>query len=170
MNSFDAAVYACTALAVIMGYRAGLLRSLATIFGYLCAMPLAVLLAPHVAPLVAARALSPAQQWLVVFGLFVAAGMAIGALMRSGIAGIAGEDVRWPDRMAGSALGAVRIALLAMLMVLIFERIVPANRQPEFLAQSQLRPVLLAAAQSGLRTLPPDVAATIDRLKQQRGI
>jgi len=40
-NAFDAAVYLCLAVAVIAGFRSGLLRSMATIFGYLAAMAIA---------------------------------------------------------------------------------------------------------------------------------
>jgi membrane protein required for colicin V production len=38
------------------------------------------------------------------------------------------------------------------------------------LTGSQLRPLLSAAGQIGLNTLPPDVAAYIDRLKQDQQI
>jgi membrane protein required for colicin V production len=64
----------------------------------------------------------------------------------------------------------VRIGLLAVLMVVIFDRIIPSNRQPPFLADSRLRPILSMAGQQGLKTLPPDVADFIDQLKKQRGI
>ena len=60
--------------------------------------------------------------------------------------------------------------LLAVLMVLIFERIIPPKREPAWLAQSQLRPLLAAAGEQGVRNLPADVAAHIDRLKKERGI
>ena len=72
--------------------------------------------------------------------------------------------------MAGAALGVVRIALLAVVMVMIFERIIPPNREPPWLSQSRLRPLLSAAGRQGLRVLPPDVMGYIDRLKKQRGI
>jgi hypothetical protein len=60
--------------------------------------------------------------------------------------------------------------LLAVLMVLIFDRIIPANRQPAFLAESRLRPILSMAGQQGLRSLPPDVTDFVDQLKRERGI
>ena len=34
INQFDAAIYICLFVAVVMGFMSGLLRSLATIFGY----------------------------------------------------------------------------------------------------------------------------------------
>lgn len=169
MNIFDAVVISLTLLAVVMGYRAGLLRSVATIAGYLCAMPLAILMAPRLWQALGGQ-LSQVQYWLLLFGIFVVTGMIISALMRLGVSGIAGPDVSLPDRVAGSALGAVRIGLLAVVMVLIFDRIIPANRQPSFLADSKLRPILSVAGKSGLRTLPPDVVVYIDRLKRERGI
>ena len=46
----------------------------------------------------------------------------------------------------------------------------PPGREPAFLTGSTLRPVLSAAGQAGLRSLPPDIVALIDRLKQQHGI
>ena len=40
----------------------------------------------------------------------------------------------------------------------------PVNREPALLRGSQLRPLFSAAGERGFRSLPPDVAATIDRL------
>ncbi len=62
------------------------------------------------------------------------------------------------------------LLLLAVLMVLIFERIIPPKREPAWLAQSHLRPLLAAAGERGVRKLPSDVVAHIDRLKKERGI
>jgi membrane protein required for colicin V production len=64
----------------------------------------------------------------------------------------------------------VRIVLLAVLMVLVFDRLIPAGREPEFLKGSQLRPLLSEAGREGLRSLPPDIAETIDRLKREHGL
>jgi membrane protein required for colicin V production len=81
------------------------------------------------------------------------------------------------DREPGSAiasaalfLGAVWIGLVAITLVLIFDRLVPADRQPAFPVGSHLRPLLSTAGQKGFSSLPPDVAATIDRLKQAQRI
>jgi membrane protein required for colicin V production len=74
------------------------------------------------------------------------------------------------DRLAGSALGAGRIGLVAVTMVVIFDQLIPADREPAFLSGSRLRPILSIAGRSGLKSLPPDVAAYIDRLKQNRRI
>ena len=72
--------------------------------------------------------------------------------------------------MAGSALGAARIGLLAVLLVVVFDRIIPPNRQPPFLTNSKLRPILSQAGQRGLKSLPPEAADFIDQFKHQRGI
>jgi membrane protein required for colicin V production len=53
---------------------------------------------------------------------------------------------------------------------LVFDQLVPSDRQPAFLNGSQLRPPLSAAGQRGFRSLPPEVAATIDRLKNDQRI
>ena len=41
-NPFDLAIYLALFVAVVMGFMTGMLRSLATIFGYLAAAPIAV--------------------------------------------------------------------------------------------------------------------------------
>ena len=43
---FDLAIYALLALAVVMGFTSGLLRSMATILGYVIAAPMAFGVAP----------------------------------------------------------------------------------------------------------------------------
>jgi membrane protein required for colicin V production len=54
--------------------------------------------------------------------------------------------------------------------VLIFDQLVPADRQPAYLTGSQLRPLLSMAGQKGFKSLPPDVTAYIDRLKRDQHI
>ena len=71
------------------------------------------------------------------------------------------------DRLCGAVLGAARVGLIAITIVLIFDQLVPSPLQPPWLNGSQLRPFLSAAGQKGFNSLPPDVTATIDRLKQQ---
>ena len=57
-----------------------------------------------------------------------------------------------------------------LLLVLVFDRIIPPGREPGFLKGSQWRPVLSSWGQYGLRSLPPDVEDYIDRLKRQHRI
>ena len=40
--------------------------------------------------------------------------------------------------------------------MLVFDQIVPANRQPPFLAGSHLRPLFSAVGQMGFKSLPPE--------------
>ena len=171
INPFDAAIYLCLAVAMIAGLRSGLLRSLATIFGYLAAAPVAVAAAPYLTPVLTEQfRLPPAQVWLAYFGVFLVVGFVLGALLRIAIGELVGPDISAPDRAAGAMLGAVRIVLLAVLMVVIFDRVIPAGREPAFLTGSQLRPLLSQAGQAGLKSLPPDIAEYIDRLKRARGL
>jgi membrane protein required for colicin V production len=171
VNPFDTAVYLCLAVAIIAGFRSGLLRSMATIFGYVAAMPVAVTAAPSLSLFLIDKLKMPqAQSWAVFVGLFLIGGLLLSALLRHTVSEIAGPDVSAPDRMAGAILGALRVGLLAVLIVLIFDRIIPAGREPAFLADSRLRPILSIAAQQGLKSLPPDVADYIDRLKRERGL
>jgi membrane protein required for colicin V production len=171
MNSFDAVVYLGLAIAVVTGFNTGLLRSALTILAYLIAMPIAVWIMSLVAPGIGGKLNSPlSQNSLLFFGVFLVAGMVLGKLMRMALDDTIGAEAGIGDRLAGAALGAVRVGLVAITMVLIFDRLVPPDRQPEFLAGSHLRPLLSIAGQMGFKTLPPDVVAYIDRLKKERRI
>jgi membrane protein required for colicin V production len=170
-NLFDLAIYVCLFVAVVMGFMTGLLRSLATIFGYMCGMGVAMVAAPKLTSLLATYLKSAAPPtWIVVIATFIMAGAVIGRLLRLVVRELAGSDVSIPDRIAGAPLGAFRIVLLAVLLVLVFDRMIPSGREPAFLKQSQWRPVLSSAAHYGLQSLPPEVEDYIDRLKRQRRI
>ena len=171
MNPFDAAVYAALLIAVVLGFRAGFLRSMVTILGYVAAVPIALAAAPVLSKLaVEYLSLPPERDGLAVAAGLLVAGMALGAAFRMAIDALVGPTVSAPDRMAGAVLGAARIGLLAVMLVLIFERIIPAGRDPAFLTGSTLRPFLSAAGEAGLKSLPPDIVALIDRLKREHGI
>jgi membrane protein required for colicin V production len=171
MNPFDAFVTAVALLAIVMGFRSGLLRSLATILGYLIAAPIAIAIAPAITPFVPGHVtLTPDQSWVPLFVVFVAVGFVVSVLLRTLVSEIVGPDAGLFDRLAGAALGAVRIFLVAVLIVVVFDRIIPADHQPPFLIGSRLRPYLSAAGAKGLQTLPPDVEDYIDRLKRERGL
>jgi membrane protein required for colicin V production len=171
INPFDAAVYFFLFVAVVMGFSSGLLRSLATIFGYFIAAPLALAATPYLTPIMIDQFRLPlSQNWVAFTGILLVIGMILSALLRHAVSEIVGPQISVPDRLAGALLGAVRIGLLAVLMVVIFDRIIPTDREPAFLKGSQWRPVLSKAGQTGLKSLPPDVADIIDRLKRERGI
>ena len=84
--------------------------------------------------------------------------------------GLTGADIPLFDRFAGLVLGAARALLVAVTIVLIFDRIIPSGNDPEFLKGSKTRPWLSLAAQRGLKSLPPETAEYIDRLKRERGL
>ncbi len=171
MNTFDAAVISIVIVLALLGFRAGLLRSLADIFGFVIAAPLAVALTPSVSAAAPAAVGSPwGQSSLVFFGLLLVGGVMFAQLLRHAIVDFAGSDIRLLDRSAGFILGAIRALLVAVTIVLIFDRIIPSGREPEFLKGSKLRPWLSLASQRGLRSLPPEVSDYIDRLKRERGL
>jgi membrane protein required for colicin V production len=171
INLFDAAVYLCLAVAVVAGMRSGLLRSLATIFGYIVAAPVAVAAMPYLTPILVGQLRMPAAQaWIAFFVVFLAIGFVLSALLRAAIGEVTGPQIGAGDRAAGAFLGAIRVVLLAVLMVLIFERIIPPGREPGFLLTSHLRPLLAVAGHQGLRKLPPQVTTYIDRVKYERGL
>jgi membrane protein required for colicin V production len=171
MNSFDAVVYLGLVIAVVTGFNAGLLRSAVTILAYLIAMPIAVWVMSLVSPGMDGKpGAPPTQNSLLLFGTFLIAGMVLGKLMRMALDETIGPQAGIGDRLAGAALGAVRVGLVAITLVLIFDSLVPPDRQPAYLAGSQLRPLLSVAGQRGIKSLPPDVVAYIDRLKKDRRI
>jgi membrane protein required for colicin V production len=110
------------------------------------------------------------QTWLVFIAVFVAAGAVVSALLRLAVSEMVSPSISVPDRIAGAALGAFRIVLLAVLLVLVLDRVIPPGREPAFLKGSRWRPALSSAAKYGLQALPPDVEDYIDRLKRQRRI
>ena len=170
MNIFDAAVSIGLVVAVVTGFNAGLLRSAVTILAYLIAMPIAIS-AMSLMPNQIGNANSPLpQNSLLLFGIFLIVGIVLGKLMRMALDDTIGPRAGIGDRLAGAALGAARLGLVAITLVLVFDRLVPSDRQPAFLNGSQLRPLLSAAGQRGFRSLPPEVAATIDRLKKDQRI
>jgi membrane protein required for colicin V production len=171
MNTFDVIVYVGLIVAGITGFNAGLLRSAVTILAYLIAMPIAVWATSLASPSVEGRLSSPLMQnSLLFFSIFLIAGIVLGKLMRMALDETIGPESGIADRLAGAVLGAVRVALVAITLVLIFDQLVPADRQPAFLTGSHLRPLLSIAGQKGFKSLPPDVTAYIDRLKKDRRI
>jgi membrane protein required for colicin V production len=167
---FDAAVYLVAMVAVIAGFNAGFLRSMATILGYLAAMPVSAAAISLISPALAGQ--SEAAPWagnlLLLFGVFLITGIVLGALLRRSISAGVGERISVADRLAGAGLGATRALLVAVLMVLIFDRIIPSSFEPAFLHGSRLRPILSMAARQGVKSLPPEATDFIERLKQDR--
>jgi membrane protein required for colicin V production len=171
LSSFDAVVLFITAVAMVMGFMTGLLRSLATILGYIAAAPVAVMTTPLVSKLLAEHAGAPQiQQGFLFFGVFVIIGIMLAALLKAAVNAAIGPNVSAPDRLAGAILGAVRIGLVAVVVVLVFDRIIPHHLEPDFIANSRLRPYLSKAGQTGLKSLPPEIDTYIDRLKRERGL
>lgn len=171
MNSFDIVVCLASIVAIVSGFRAGLLRSAVTILAYLIAMPVAVWIMSLVSTNGDGRLASPvAQNSALLFGVFLITGIVLAKFMRMALEDAVGTEAGIGDRLAGAALGAVRVGLVAITFVLSFDQLVSSDRQPAYLKGSQLRPLLSLAGQKGVSSLPPDVVAYIDRLKQARRI
>jgi membrane protein required for colicin V production len=167
MNSFDAVLIVALLIVTVIGYRAGLLRSAATILGYLIAMPIAVWVMSLIGPQIGSSAtVSVSQNSLILFGIFLVSGIVMGSLLRMAVDDTFGQHIGLGDRLAGAALGAIRVMMIAVTLVLIFDQMVPAAVQPTYLAGSRFRPVLSMLGQKGFKTLPPDVTATIAKWKR----
>ena len=168
MNPFDAVIYIGLVFAMIAGFNTGLIRSAVTIVAYMVAAPIAIWAMSALSPPANGKVVSAfARNGLVFFGVFLFAGIALGKLARVMVDDATGSQAGPVDRLCGAMLGAARVGLIAVTIVLVFERLVPSPLQPQWLAGSKLRPFLSAAGQKGFNSLPPDLAATIDRLKQQ---
>jgi len=171
MNLFDAAVTAAAIFGAIAGFTSGLLRSLATILAYLLAAPFAVAATPQIIQLMfGSKTPAPDMAWLPLLIVMITAAVVLGILFRAAIDDFAGSEIGLGDRIAGAALGVLRIALVAVLLVAVFDRLIPADRQPPWLVGSRLRPYLSAVATRGLQSLPPEIEDYIDRLKRERGL
>jgi membrane protein required for colicin V production len=105
-----------------------------------------------------------------LFAAFLVIGAAFGKIGRIMLDEAIGPEAGFGDRLGGAALGALRVAMVATTLVLVFDRLVPTDRQPKFLEGSQLRPLFSRIEQQGFRSLPPELADLIDRLKQERRI
>jgi membrane protein required for colicin V production len=171
MNAFDVVVCVVLISAAVSGFKAGLLRSAATILAYLIALPTAVFLMSLVSTGTGGNLGSPLlQSSPLLFGTFLITGIMLAKFARMAIEDVIGPDAGIADRFAGAALAIVRAGLVAITFVLSFDQLSSSGRQPSYLAGSQLRPLLSAAGQKGFNSLPPDVVAYIDRLKQARRI
>jgi len=170
MNTFDLAVMIALVVAIFGGFATGLLRSAVTILAYLIAMPLAVWVMSYVPPLDEQYASPLGHNMGFFFGAFLIIGMGLGKLARMMVDEAAGDEPGLLDRLGGGILGAIRVGLVATSVVLVFDQILPAGREPSFLKGSQLRPLFSQASQKGFRALPPDVTAAIDRFKRERHI
>jgi membrane protein required for colicin V production len=164
MNLFDAVVYIVLAVAIAGGLKIGFLRSAITIFAYLVAMPVALAVMALIAP--QAGSAGPAvQNWPTLFAVFLFSGMLFGKLMRGVLDEAIGPEAGMMDRIGGAMLGTLRVGLLAITAVLVFDRVIPLGREPAFLRGSQLRPLFSAAGQSGIKSLPPELSDLLDRLR-----
>jgi membrane protein required for colicin V production len=169
MNSFDAAVFIGLIIAVVTGFNAGLLRSGVTILAYLIAMPI-TLWAMSMLYRGSGIELSLTQNSPFFFGIFLVIGLVLGKFMRMAVDDAVGPSAGIGDRLGGATLGVVRVGLVAVTLVVVFDQLVPAGRQPAFLNGSQLRPLLSEVGQKGFKSLPPDVAVMIDRFKREQRI
>jgi membrane protein required for colicin V production len=171
MNGFDAIVCVGLVFAVVTGFNTGLVRSAVTILGYVVAAPIAMWAVSAVSPPASGTLASTmTQNGLVFFGIFLFAGMVLGKLARLAVDEATGSQSGIVDRLCGAVLGAVRVGLIAVTVVVAVDQLLPPRLQPPWLTGSHLRPWLSAAGQKGVKSLPPDVAATLDRLKRNQQI
>ena len=171
MNNFDAVVCIGLVFAVVTGFHTGLVRSAVTIVAYLFAAPIAMAVMSALSPPASGNlAAMLAQNVMVFFAIFLLTGMAFGKLARTAIDEATGSHPGVLDRFCGGALGAVRVGLIAVTVVVVIDQLLPLQLQPPWLTGSRLRPWLSAAGQQGVKSLPPDVAATLDRLKRNQQI
>src|SRR5260370_21640313 len=171
MNRFDVLVYLGLLIAVVTGFNPGLLRSAITILAYLFAMPIAVWATSTLAPQIDGRLGSPlTQNSLLFFGTFLIAGMVLGKCARMALDDTIGSEAGIGDRLGGAALGAARVGLVSITLSLLFDQLVPVDRQPAFLTGSPLRPLFSTTGQMGFRSLPPGPPPTLHSPQAQHPV
>ncbi|OPH37267.1 CvpA family protein [Moraxella atlantae] len=150
MTAIDALIGGFVLLGLWQGYRAGLLRALVGMFGWLIALMAATVLARPFAPWVADW-LSIDTPWLawvasfVVLALAVVVGLHIVLwLLRRTLQGL---RLGFLDRLAGAGFGAAR-NLLVVLVVL--STLVPLTVDAKIWQDSRSVPVLLPLAPFGM--------------------
>jgi len=169
MSAFDIAVGLGLVAFMALGFHTGLLRSLASILGYVAATPLAVAATSYVSPALAGDAAPPwARNFALFFVVLLAVGAAVGRLLRHGLTELLGEDIDIVDRIVGALFGALRLGVVVLPVVVMFDRYVPTDRQPSFFAGSKLRPYFSAAGELGIKTLPAEATAYLDKLNRDR--
>src|ERR1700730_5459322 len=100
MNSFDAVVYGLGVVAIVTGFSAGLLRSMATISGYVAAMPVAVATTSVLAPVLNGTSnASWAENSLLFSCVFLVMGITLGGLLRTAVSVTVGPSVSMVDRL-----------------------------------------------------------------------
>ncbi len=165
--TFDIAIFLIALVAIVLGFQAGIIRSAATILGYVSAAPIAVFVTAFIVKgLAGSLDVSTSMKSLIFICTFIAIGFVLGSLLRFSIDEAVGPARSFMDRCLGGILGAVRIGLVAVTLVLVFDRVVPAGREPGYMLGSKLQPILLQAGKRGLRTLPPETTAYIDQLRR----
>jgi membrane protein required for colicin V production len=169
MNPFDLTIGLGLAAFMSLGFYSGFLRSLATIIGYVAAAPIAVAATSYVSPALAGDTAPPwARNLVLFFVVLLVIGAAVARLLRHGLAELIGDDVDIVDRIVGALFGAARVALVVLPVVVMFDRYVPAERQPHFFAGSKLKPFFSAAGQRGIDALPAEATAYLDKLTRDR--
>jgi len=150
MNNFDAVVYIGLVIAMVTGFNTGLVRSAVTILAYLVAVPIAIWAMSALSPPANGKVVAAfAQNGLVFFGVFLFAGMALGKLARVMVDEATGLHAGPVDRLCGAVLGAARVGLIAVTIVVVFERLVPTTLQPQWLTSTAF-------------PSPPEPASTFD--------
>jgi membrane protein required for colicin V production len=168
-NVFDAGLLVALAISGVAGYRAGLLRSVASILGYVSAAPIAIAVSARLSVPVPGSAAPWLQDFGLFFVIFLGAGVAISALLRLAVDDQFGPGIHPADRLAG-AVGAARTAQVALTVVIVFDQILPAERQPLLLRESRTKPLLSSGARLGLQSLPPELTAFLDQVKRDHRI
>lgn len=146
MILFDKILLAVIALGAVMGLFRGFLREAVSTFGLLLAAIIANLAIPYGLGYVGHWFSSQHTASIVLWVFFFVLVM----LLLTGLAKMLGEvlssaSLGWTNRLAGGAFGAIKVALLSALLISaaqVFSSMVPALSIQEYVAKSQIVPVL----------------------------
>ena len=156
MNLFDVAVVAAVAGGAIFGMRRGLLQMVTSVVALGAAMYVASVYYTWAGTIATqqlgvAPALASVLGWAVVFLLIFVAVQTVGETMLRLLTMV---NLGWADRLAGSALGAAAVAVLAGISVMMIAAVLPPNAT--LLRDSKLAPMLISYNQMLVRYIPPE--------------
>lgn len=117
-------------VSILIGVLRGFTREILGLATWLAALAGALILAPHVVPLLEDRISVPSLRIPAAYGLVFLALMVVGSVVTYVIAGLVRKSVlSGVDRMAGGGFGALRGVLIAVMMVWLVG-MTPARQDP----------------------------------------
>ena len=117
-------------ISILIGVIRGFTREILGLASWIVAIAAALLLAPHVAPMLEGKISVPSLRIAGAYALVFVAGLVIGAIITAVITSLVRKSpLSGVDRMVGGGFGALRGVLIAVMMVWLVG-MTPARQDP----------------------------------------